>query len=410
MPLKGDAVMPAYKCKIASKDGETVEKFIQAASMTALKKQVAREGGFLVTAQKTIDSSSSVSIFTRQSLKPKEFYSFNQEFLTLLRAGIPVVIAFDGILEKQEETFFSRVLKGIRDDISGGESIAKAFEKYERLFSPLYIATLRSGEVSGNIPNAIEEYLEYFERSLQIRQKIKAAAVYPLILVICSVFVVLFLVVFVVPTITGTFVASGTQLPFFTRILLGVSDGVRSYFWAGAVGLGVLIFWVSYYLKTDRGKSNFDRLYLKLPFLGNLSVLYATALFSSSLSTVLAGGLPLNQALQISKGLVKNSFMQSGVKKAVKAIEQGRGFAQAFRAVDIFPDMALRMMAAGEEGGNLEKILKDIARFYEKEVEATLSILTSTIEPVLMVLMGFIIGFIMLAMYMPIFQMAGAIG
>lgn len=402
--------MPAYKCKIASIDGEIVEKFIQAASMASLKKQVAREGGFLVGAKKTIGSSSSISIFNRQSLKPKDFYSFNQEFLTLLRAGIPVVIAFDGILEKQEETFFSRVLKSIRDDISGGESIAKAFEKYERLFSPLYIATLRSGEVSGNIPNAIEEYLEYFERSIQIRQKIKAAAIYPLILVICSVFVVLFLVIFVVPTITGTFVESGAQLPFFTRILLGVSDGVRAYFWVGAGGLVFLTFGVSYYLKTETGKFNFDRFYLKLPFLGNLSVLYATSLFSSSLSTVLAGGLPLNQALQISKGLVKNGFMQMGVKKALKSIEQGKGFAQAFRAVDIFPDMALRMMAAGEEGGNLEKILKDIARFYEKEVEATLSILTSTIEPILMVLMGFIIGFIMLAMYMPIFQMAGAIG
>ncbi len=402
--------MPAYKCKIASRDGEIVEKFIQAASISSLKKQVAREGGFLVGAKKTIGSPSSISIFSRQSLKPKDFYSFNQEFLTLLRAGIPVVIAFDGILEKQEETFFSRVLKGIRDDISGGESISKAFEKYERLFSPLYIATLRSGEVSGNIPNAIEEYLEYFERSIQIRQKIKAAAVYPLILVICSVFVVLFLVIFVVPTITGTFVESGAQLPLFTRILLGVSDGVLSYFWVGAGGLAFLIFGVSYYLKTDRGKFNFDRFYLKLPFLGNLSVLYATSLFSSSLSTVLAGGLPLNQALQISKGLIKNGFMQAGVKKALKSIEQGKGFAQAFKAVDIFPDMALRMMAAGEEGGNLEKILKDIARFYEKEVESTLSILTSTIEPILMVLMGFIIGFIMLAMYMPIFQMAGAIG
>jgi type IV pilus assembly protein PilC len=410
MPPKGEAVMPAYKCKIASRDGEIVEKFIQAASISSLKKQVAREGGFLVGAKKTIGSPSSISIFSRQSLKPKDFYSFNQEFLTLLRAGIPVVIAFDGILEKQEETFFSRVLKGIRDDISGGESISKAFEKYERLFSPLYIATLRSGEVSGNIPNAIEEYLEYFERSIQIRQKIKAAAVYPLILVICSVFVVLFLVIFVVPTITGTFVESGAQLPLFTRILLGVSDGVLSYFWVGAGGLAFLIFGVSYYLKTDRGKFNFDRFYLKLPFLGNLSVLYATSLFSSSLSTVLAGGLPLNQALQISKGLIKNGFMQAGVKKALKSIEQGKGFAQAFKAVDIFPDMALRMMAAGEEGGNLEKILKDIARFYEKEVESTLSILTSTIEPILMVLMGFIIGFIMLAMYMPIFQMAGAIG
>jgi type IV pilus assembly protein PilC len=403
-------VMPAYKCKIASIDGEMVEKFMQASSMTSLKKQVAKEGGFLVAAKKTINGSASISFFNRQKLKAKEVYSFNQEFLTLLRAGLPVVIALDGIIEKQEKSFFSKVLNSIRDDISSGESISTAFEKYETLFSSLYIAILRSGEASGNIPDAIEEYLAYFERALQIRQKIKSASVYPLILVFCSVFVVLFLVIFVVPTITGTLVEAGSQLPLFTRILLGVSDGVRSYFWAGAGGFLLMISGVSYGLKNDGVKFNFDKFYLKLPFLGNLSVIYATSLFTASLSTILAGGLPLNQALNISKGLIKNRVMQSKIIRAIEFIEQGKGFAQAFKEVDVFPDMALRMMAAGEEGGNLEKILKDIARFYEKDVEASLSILTSTIEPVLMVLMGFIIGFIMLAMYMPIFQMAGALG
>ncbi len=402
--------MPAYKCKIASIDGEMVEKFMQASSMNSLKKQVAREGGFLVEAKKNINGSASLSFFNRQKLKSKEVYSFNQEFLTLLRAGLPVVIALDGIIEKQDKSFFSKVLNSIRDDISSGESISTAFEKYETLFSSLYIATLRSGEASGNIPDAIEEYLAYFERALQIRQKIKSASVYPLILILCSVFVVLFLVIFVVPTITGTLVEAGSQLPLFTRILLGISDGVRSYFWVGASGIFLMISGISYGMKNDGVKFNFDRLYLKLPFLGNLSVIYATSLFTSSLSTILAGGLPLNQALNISKGLIKNSFMQSNIIRAIEFIEQGKGFAQAFKEVDVFPDMALRMMAAGEEGGNLEKILKDIARFYEKDVEASLSILTSTIEPVLMVLMGFIIGFIMLAMYMPIFQMAGAIG
>ena len=402
--------MPAYKCKIASIDGEMVEKFMQASSMTSLKKQVTKEGEFLVAAKKTINGSASISFFNRQKLKSKEVYSFNQEFLTLLRAGLPVVIALDGIIEKQEKTLLSKVLKSIRDDISSGESISMAFEKYETLFSSLYIATLRSGEASGNVPDAIEEYLAYFERALQIRQKIKSASVYPLILILCSVFVVLFLVIFVVPTITGTFVESGSELPLFTRILLGISDGFRSYFWAGAGGIFLMISGISYGLKNDGVKFNFDRFYLKLPFLGNLSVIYATSLFTASLSTILTGGLPLNQALNISKGLIKNSFMQSNIITAIQFIEQGKGFAQAFKEVGVFPDMALRMMAAGEEGGNLEKILKDIARFYEKDVEASLSILTSTIEPVLMVLMGFIIGFIMLAMYMPIFQMAGAVG
>jgi type IV pilus assembly protein PilC len=221
---------------------------------------------------------------------------------------------------------------------------------------------------------------------------------------------VVFLMVFVVPAITGTFVEADAKLPIFTRILLGFSAFIQSYFLAIIVGIILMIWGVSFYLKTDKGRLLFDTYYLKLPFLGDLSVIYSTALFTSSLSTVLTGGIPLNKALQISKGLIKNMFFQAEIQSVVKSVEQGRGFAQSLNELDIFPDMALRMIAAGEEGGALEKVLKDIARFYEKEVEAKLTILTSTIEPLLMVLMGFVIGFIMLAMYMPIFQMAGVIG
>ena len=401
--------MPAYRCKIAARDGEMVEKVIQSGSVSSIKKKIAKDGGFLIKAKKTGGISSSF-FFSRQRLKSKDFYSFNQEFLTLLRAGLPVVIAFNAIIEKQDESFFFRTLNSIRDDISEGESISNAFEKYENIFSPLYIATLRSGEASGNLPDAIEEYLEYFERSQQIRQKIQAAFVYPTILSICSVFVVAFLIVFVVPAITGTFVEAGAELPIFTRILLQFSAFVRSYFLVILIGIVSIIWIASYYLKTERGRLLFDTYYLKLPFLGELSVIYSTALFTSSLSTVLGGGIPLNQALHISTGLIRNNFMQAGSKKAIESIEQGEGFARAFYKVDIFPDMALRMIAAGEEGGNLEKVLKDIARFYEKEIESKISIITSAIEPALMVLMGIVIGFIMLAMYMPIFQMAGTMG
>ena len=394
--------MSAYKCKIAVSGGEVIEKVIKSNSVSSLKETVAQDGGFLVNAKKVS--------YLQQKIKPKEFYSFNQEFLTLLRAGLPVVIAFDTIIEKQDKTSFVKILQNIREDVSQGESMANAFEKYETVFSPLYIASLRSGEASGNVSDAIEEYLEYFERSREIRQKIRAAAVYPAILTICSVFVVVFLIVFVVPAITGTFVEAGAKLPIFTRILLDFSAFVRSYFLAIIIGISLIIWGVSFSLKTDRGRLLFDTYYLKLPFLGDLSIIYSTALFTSSLSTVLKGGIPLNKALQISKGLIKNVFFQAGINKVIKSVEQGQGFTQALNELDMFPDMALRMIAAGEEGGALEKVLKDIARFYEKEVEAKLTIMTSTIEPLLMVLMGFVIGFIMLAMYMPIFQMAGTIG
>ncbi|MCK5099515.1 MAG: type II secretion system F family protein, partial [Desulfobacteraceae bacterium] len=343
---------------------------------------------------------------TRQRLKIKDFYSFNQEFLTLLRAGIPAVVAFDGIIENQGDSYFASVLKSIRNDISEGESLPAAFEKHEKVFSPLYIAVLRSGEVGGSIPDAIEEFLEYFERSRQIRQKIKAASVYPAILIACSICVMIFLVVFVVPVITGSFVEANAELPFITQVLLNFSDLIRFYYWAIIIGVGLLVSSISYYLKTEHGKLFFDTYYLKLPFIGELSIIYSTALFSSSLSTVLGGGTPLNRAINISSRVIRNSFMMDRIQNAVHVIEQGEGFASALGKAEVFPDMALRMFAAGEEGGSLEKVLKDVAYFYEKEVESKLTIVTSSIEPILMIIMGFVIGFIIVAMYMPIFQLA----
>ncbi|HSL61146.1 MAG TPA: type II secretion system F family protein, partial [Desulfotignum sp.] len=305
---------------------------------------------------------------------------------------------------------FSRVLRQIRNDISDGESVSNAFEKHVPYFSPLYIATLRSGEAAGNIPDAIEKYLEYLERSHAIREKIKSAAIYPAILTVCSLAVVTFLLLFVVPAISGTFVVSGAEMPVFTQWLLQISDFVRSWFQVILICLILFFLGVSFSLKTDRGRLIFDTWRLKLPFVGKLSVIYATALFSSSLSTVLAGGSPLNQALQISNGLIQNRRIHAGIEQAIRRVEDGESFAQSLQAVQVFPDMALRMIRAGEGGGRLEKVLSDLSRFYEKEVANTLAMITSTIEPALMVVMGFVIGFIMLAIYMPIFQMAGTIG
>ncbi len=400
--------MPEYKCKIAIKDGKFLERVILADSVKSIKRQIIEDGNFLVSAQKTGTGRTNFSFLGQQRIRPKDLYSFNQEFLTLLRAGLPVVIAFDALIEKRPESYFSGILKKVREDISKGESVSNAFEKYEYVFSSLYIAILRSGEASGDIPSAIEEYIEYFDRSLQIRRKIKAASVYPAILTVCSILVVGFLLVFVVPTITGTFVEAGAELPMLTSLLLGFSEAIRSNFLLIIGIVSLVVFSVSYYLKTDKGRFLWDTYYLKLPFLGELSVIYSTSLFTSSLSTILGGGLPLNQALPISKGMIQNGFMRAGIKNVIQLIEHGQGFAKALHEIDIFPDMAVRMISAGEEGGSLEKVLKDVAVFYEKDLESRLSIITSTIEPLLMVLMGIVIGFIMLAMYMPIFQMAGA--
>ena len=403
--------MPAYKCKIAMQNGDIVEKVLRASSTTALKEKISSDNAFLIHSEKAVEPGDSLSLFQPSQIKSKAFYSFNQELLTLLRAGLSVVSAFDTIIEKLEYNFFSQILSDIRDDISSGESVANAFEKYKHSFSPLYIAMLRSGEASGNIPDAIEAFLEHFERSRIIRQKVVSASVYPAILTLCSLGVIVFLMVYIVPAITGTFSESSSSMPFFTGVLIQASLLIKQHFLILALILILVTGLTVYFFRqTVRGRLMFDAASLKLPLFGPLNIMYATALFSSSLSTILKGGMPLNKALNISKTLLTNLHLQQAMIEVVRSVERGNALAASIDDAQLFPDMAVRMISAGEESGNLEMVLLEIARFYEREVENKLTVITSAVEPMLMVIMGFVIGFILLAMYMPIFQMAGTIG
>lgn len=401
--------MAAYKCKIALSDGRMVEKVIVADSISMIRQQVVQEGGFLLQAGKSAGTFSFFTLKRSKSVKPKEFYAFNQEFAVLLKAGVAVVSAFDGIIENQEKSGFAEVLRNVRDDIAAGESVSGAFGKYDQIFSPLYVASIRAGESGGDIPGAIAGYIENMKRAEAIRQKIKAALIYPAILTFCSVLVVTFLVVFVVPAITGSFTQSGSKLPWLTLILLGISDGVKLYYPYMVLFAMLLFLSVQMVMRSKKGHLVFDKYYLKVPVLGDIALCYAMTRFSSTLSMVLGSGSTLNSAVKISSDIVGNRYVKSCIRDILRALEQGAGFAQSMKDTAVFPGMAVRMIAAGEEGGSLESVLREMSEFYEKDVEGRLTLITSAIEPLLMMIMGIVIGFIVLAMYMPIFQMAGTI-
>ena len=403
--------MPTYRCKIATSDGHMVERTIVADSIEFIKAQLLKEGTHLVRARKSTGKSSFFSLKSQIRINPRLFYAFNQEFAVLLKAGLPVVTAFDNILSQKTQTQgFYRLLKEIRDGIASGESVSGAMEKYSHLFSPLYIASLRAGELGGDLPGAISNYLAYTRKSDALKQSVKAASIYPLILSVCSFFVLAFLILFVVPAVTGSFVESGTELPFFTAVLLSITDVVKRGYPIMALAL-CLVFGAGYFfLKWEKGALIFDRQLLKLPIIGEIVTCYAMARFSATLSTMLSSGNPLNNAVHIASGLVGNRYLNRCIIRAVHALEQGAGFADSLAGMEVFPDMAISMIAAGEEGGSLESVLMDMAQFYDTDVQNRLTMITSSIEPLLMVLMGAVIGFIVLAMYMPIFQMAGTIG
>lgn len=400
--------MPIFYCKMTEPGGRIVEETITADSKAILIKRLKKEGNFVLEIRREEEFGSLKKEISRRRIKANDLLSFNREFSVLIRTGLSIVAALDVVIEKGEESELSKILKKIRDDITAGESLSGAFGKYSNIFSKLYVASLQAGEKSGNIPLAISRYIEYIKKMSDIKQKVISASVYPLILVMASFFVLLFLLIFVVPVLTESFLESDTQLPFITVILVNFTTSLKSYIFYILFTLICSVAGFYYFKKTDFGRLCVDRWRLNIPFLGDLYLHYSISKLTRTLNTVLSGGIPLVEAVKLSSSTLNNHFLKLRFDEVVKSLEEGEGFSESLLKTKVFPSMTVRMISAGESGGALEQVLEDIADFYASDVDIKLSILTSAIEPALMVIMGFIIGFIVLAMYMPIFQLAGA--
>ncbi|MBU0993988.1 MAG: type II secretion system F family protein [Proteobacteria bacterium] len=396
---------------MATPNGRIVENTLISDSKATLKERLEKDGNFVLEIKK-IKGSATLIKKARGNirLKEKELYSFNLEFSVLLRAGLSVVSALDAIIGKDDKSDLNELLKVIRIDIAHGESLSNAFANYSHIFSNFYIANLKAGEKSGDVPLVLTRYIDYLKRVAAIRQKVISASIYPLILLTASVFVLAFLLIFVVPSITGTFAGTGATLPHITQMLLDISHFIKGNFLWFFFLVAISSFGALYYRKTPRGNMAIDRAFLSVPFLGTLYINYSTSKLSRTLATILSGGVTLIDSLKIACGILDNRYLQNKIEDILKNLKEGEGFSESMKKTGVFPDLAVRMIAAGENSGALEQILNDVADFYEGDVETKLSILTSAIEPALMIIMGLAIGFIVMAMYMPIFQMAGTIG
>ncbi|MBL0732141.1 MAG: type II secretion system F family protein [Desulfosarcina sp.] len=402
--------MQTFQCKAADQNGRIIEKNIVADSKASAKKVLDQEGYFALE----INKKGGVFALIKQgpglkNFKSKDFLFFNQEFSVLIRAGLSIVAALDIIIEKEDKSKLAVIIRKVRNDISTGESISGAFGKYPGIFPNLYIASLTAGEKNGDIPLAITRYIEYMKNTDRIRQQVISSSSYPLILLTGSCFVLLFLLMYVVPSLTESFLETDTKLPVITAILIDLSAAIRHGFFYIIFIISGILAAIFYFVKTEKGKIFFDRLKLKLPFLGELYLNYSISKLARTVASVLSGGIPLVESIRISSGTLNNNFLKLRLEDAVIKIKKGAGFADSLLTANFFPKLALRMISAGENSGALEQVLNEIADFYENSVDTKLSILTSAIEPALMAIMGLIIGFIVLAIYMPIFQLAAAI-
>ena len=399
--------MSTYRCKIGTADGRIIEKDFEAESREVLQESLEEQGFFVFRIRKSLQWFAKGA--GRSSLSGRRFLAMNQEMLVLIRSGLPILQVLDTMIERMEAGGMLSALQEIRSDVKGGSALSDAFGRFSHLFPQLYVASLRAGEQSGDLPVTLGRYIEYQKRVEAIKAKVRSATFYPALLVIAVTLVLGFLLLYVIPTFTQVYADADVELPLLTQLVIALANGLVSGlpFWLPALVVGLLL--LRTYARTERGKVLVDGLKLRLPFFGELLNEYALSTFCRTFATTLASGIPIVQAMQMSRGTLNNFILEKRLSAAVSRIREGAKISEALEQAGNFPVIALRMIGVGETSGSLVDMLTDVSEYYEAEVERRLDRLTTIIEPLMMMTMGLLIGGIVVAMYIPIFQLAGTV-
>jgi len=336
----------------------------------------------------------------------KELTIFSRQLSTLVSSGVPIVGSLSILESQTENKNFANVISMLRKDIEGGLSISDAMAKYPNVFSQLYVSMVRAGELGGILDTILDRLATYLESSSALRDKVKSALMYPMIVGSIAIIVTIVLIIFVIPIFKNIFTGFGAELPFITRIVIGASDFLKANILYIVAFLGLVFYGLKRYIRTEKGRRQFDYILLKLPVVGIIFKKVAIAKFSRTLGTLVKSGVPILQALETVAKTSGNKIIEEIVLSSMKSIKEGGKIAEPLKKDNIFPPMVTQMISVGEETGSLDTMLFKIADFYDQEVDASVKGLTSMIEPLVMVFMGVVIGFIVIAMFVPMFQMS----
>ncbi len=341
----------------------------------------------------------------KKGVKVKDLAVFTRQFATMINAGLPIVLCLDVMSKQVEKQVFRQVLAQVKDSVQSGNTLGDSLAKHPSVFEDLYVHMVEAGESSGALDTILERLAEYLEKADQLRRKIKSAMMYPTVVTVIALLATAFLLIFVIPTFTKMFSDFGGQLPLITRVVVGMSDFLRGYWW-GVLGL-VLggRFALMRYRKTEKGRERVDSLLLNLPVLGPVIRKGAVARFTRTLSTLQMSGVPILEGLTITARTSGNVVLEKAVIKTRESVSRGETLTEPLREANVFPPMVVQMVSVGEETGALDQMLAKIAEFYEDEVDTAVDGLTSVIEPLMMVVLGGIVGGMVVAMYLPIFKM-----
>jgi type IV pilus assembly protein PilC len=340
-------------------------------------------------------------------VKQKEKIILTRQIATLINAGIPIAQSFS-IIEKQiGNPLLKGIVSGIGKDLQGGSSLADALKKHPKVFGEVFVNMIAAGETSGNLDETLERLADQMEKDAATIGKVKGALIYPATILTAAIGAIIFLMIKVVPQIAGIFSESGEQLPFNTRLLLGISNILRDYIFLLIIGgTGAALVTNKVFLKQEKTKMAINRFLLKLPLIKDIIIKLNIARFSRTLASLLKSGIPVIQAFEIVSGSLSSPIFKKDLEIAKGSIKNGQRISDSLKQCESFPLMVTEMISVGEETGNIEAILEKLADFHEKELESLIANLSSVLEPLIMVLLGGAIGFIVMSILQPIYQMS----
>ncbi len=343
-----------------------------------------------------------------RGIKTKDLVVFSRQFATMIDAGLPLVQCLDILASQQDNPEFKKVLLDVKGSVEGGSTFADALRKHPKVFDGLYVNLIAAGEVGGILDTILNRLSGFLEKSEKLKGKVKGAMTYPTAVIVIACLVVTGLLLWVVPIFQEMFAGFGQALPAPTQMVVNMSKALQNYWYlmlGGIVGTGIAL---NRLYKTPKGRRVMDSLFLKLPVVGDLVRKTAVARFTRTLGTMLSSGVPILEALEIVSKTSGNVIIEEAIMKARTSLSQGKTLADPLMETKVFPGMVTQMIAVGESTGALDAMLTKIADFYEDEVDAAVDALTSLIEPLLMAFLGIVVGGLVIALYLPIFQIAGA--
>jgi type IV pilus assembly protein PilC len=399
-----------FRCRLASPNGEIVEGVYVAESEARLRQELEEKGLYVLSLQpRNAIAGISLRLPQRQSVNTREFLVFNQELATLLKAGMPLVQSLDLLKRRVTSPVFQGVLNDIHEKVRSGTALSDAFAAAGDLFPRVYTASLLAGERSGNLDAVLRRYVEYTKIIQTVKRKTISALVYPIILITLALVLVSIIVLMVFPAFSDFYATFGADLPLITRIIVRISEFVRSQFLLILVATGITAAVVISWARRPGQKARFDHVLLGVPVLGQVARKFATSQMARTLATLLGGGLPLVNALDIAAKSVGNRFMAQQLDIVSARVREGESFAAALDARKAFPDVAVKMAEVGESTGALQDMLNTVADFYDEEISTTMDRFVTLVEPVLLVFMGLVIAGLLLALYMPLFQLSSVL-